>query len=201
MKMTQLEKFFVNTSAKGLRNVERLRSSLEQLDTRGMHDALELGCGIGVVSAFLAESYGMKVHGTDVDVDQIRGAKQAHAENGRLSFSVQDAARLCFEDNRFDLVVSQNVFHHFPDWPGAVREVARVLRDGGFFIWYDLAVPKLLRRPLSFLSRRAGVYTLDGIRLAFQENGLETHSYEWVRHGPFGHHSFVLRKAPATHRS
>ncbi len=47
----------------------------------------------------------------------------------------EDVQRLSFEDESFDLVVSQDVFEHVPDWRRGLEEVRRVLRAGGYHIF------------------------------------------------------------------
>jgi SAM-dependent methyltransferase len=46
-------------------------------------------------------------------------------------FAINDAERLPFEDESFDVAYSNGVLHHTPDTDGAVREIHRVLRPGG----------------------------------------------------------------------
>ncbi|QKV97197.1 class I SAM-dependent methyltransferase [Streptomyces sp. NA02950] len=48
-----------------------------------------------------------------------------------------DAAHLPLEDRTMNLVVTTLSLHHWNDVPGAVSEVARVLRPGGRFVVYD----------------------------------------------------------------
>ena len=196
MKMTRFEKLIVNREKKGRQNAERVRRCLEQLDTRAIHDVLELGCGIGVVSALLAQALKFNVCGTDFDPEQIELARRAYPENDRLRFKVEDATHLNLPAESFDLVVAQNVFHHVPNWEAAVHEVSRVLRPEGHFIWFDFAAPNPLRKVLQSLLRSAGVYTIDDITSAFKGNGLESRAYEKVSHGLFAHHNFVLQKVP-----
>ena len=171
-----------------------MQEALGGLDAPEIHDALELGCSIGVVSAFLSETYGMKVTGTDYDPAQVELAKQRYAETDRLQFQRADAADLTFEDGSFDLVVSQNVFHHIPDWPEAVREVGRVLRPNGILIWHDLSIRPSLKPLFRVLSRFMGLYTLSEIEAVFSRHGLDIRSDEHVSRGPFRHHFLVLRK-------
>ena len=45
-----------------------------------------------------------------------------------------DAWALPFEDEYFDIVLSMNGFHAFPDKEAAFRETARVLKTGGSFV-------------------------------------------------------------------
>jgi SAM-dependent methyltransferase len=55
---------------------------------------------------------------------------------------VQDACATSFEDARFDVVISQGVMEHIPDYMAAFREIRRVLRPGGYHVF---TVPSPLR--------------------------------------------------------
>jgi len=195
MKMTSLEKRYVNRVAKGEANAERLRERLDALDLTGVADVLELGCGIGTVSHYLGDAYGWRVTGTDFDAAQVQEARRRYGEHDRLAFMQADATRLPFPDGSFDLVVSQNVFHHIPNWADAAREAARVLRPGGFVVWLDIVVPKPLRRLAGVLSGRVGVYTSEEAMTAFAEAGLEPRYARGIAHGPVRHHHAVLQKS------
>jgi ubiquinone/menaquinone biosynthesis C-methylase UbiE len=195
MKMTRLEKWFVNRKGKADGNIALLRQRLQQLDVGSIRNALELGCGIGSVSAFLAEAYAMQVQGTDYDPGQIEIARGVHPESERLRFRVEDAARLTFPDASFDLVLAQHMFHHVPDWRAAAREVARVLRPGGYLIWLDFAVPEMIKQAVAHLVKNYGAYTLEEIQCAFAESGLEQRFCERTTHGPLVKHHMVLQKS------
>jgi len=106
MEMTRFEKWWVNRNKKAERNITRVRQRLAALPFATIRDALELGCGIGSVAAFLSETYQMQVWGTDYDQKQIEIARRRHPENERLTYRVEDATRLSFQDVRFDLVIS-----------------------------------------------------------------------------------------------
>lgn len=197
MKMMRFEKFFVNKVLKGEANVRRVRKALEEIGVDGIGDALELGCGIGVVSAFLAETYRIRVTGTDYDPAQIDLAKARYAESDRLGFQTADATNMTFEDASFDLVVSQNVFHHIANWQDAAREIARILRPGGVFIWDDFCVYPALKPLFSLLSRWLAVYTMADIEAVFAKHSLEVLVHEHGFRGPFGQHFLVLKKERA----
>jgi len=59
------------------------------------------------------------------------------AERGGLVRGMpnQDLQRLTFDDDSFDVVITQDVFEHVPDPAAALREVARVLVPGGRHVW------------------------------------------------------------------
>ena len=107
---------------------------------------------------------------------------------------MEDAAQLTFEDSSFDLVVSQNVFHHVPDWGDAVREVNRILRPNGYLIWYDLTFPVLIVKLFRGVLTNYGLYTIEEVRAKFAKNGFLTSNEERVAHGPFSHYQIVMHK-------
>lgn len=194
MEMSGVEKRLVNREAKGLKNAERVRRALARIDAGKIRDVLEIGCGMGTVSSSLHEEFGWHVTGTDYDPKQVALARRTYPENNSLRYHTEDASALSFRDGAFDLVISQNVFHHIPNWQAAVHEVARVLRPGGHFLWYDLTVPPALAPVLRRLLRSTGVYTHEDIARAFEEAGFETVHTERVPHGPFKHYDYVLQR-------
>ena len=50
-----------------------------------------------------------------------------------VTFVQGDVGKLTFADGSFDLVLSLNGFHAFPDKKAAYREIFRVLKPGGTF--------------------------------------------------------------------
>lgn len=194
MAMTGFEKRLVNRQAKSERNIQILRLGLQNLEVASIRDVLEIGCGIGMVSAWLAQNYAMNVRGADFDPDQIELARRINPENERLQFSVEDAANLTFRSFSFDMVVSQNVFHHIHDWKTAISEVRRVLKPGGFFIWYDLTFSAFTKKIMKPVFEGHGLYTLEEIKAAFHEEKFAERYYEKVPHFLFAHHHFVLEK-------
>jgi ubiquinone/menaquinone biosynthesis C-methylase UbiE len=194
MKMSYLEKQFVNRKAKGEHNIAKIRDCLNYLEVGTIHEVLELGCGIGVVSAFLASEYNMNVIGTDFDPEQIEMARSLYHETNLLRYQVEDAANLTFPADSFDLVIAQNVFHHLPAWVDAVPEITRVLRSRGYFIWFDLAVPEVVKRVLKPAARVSGLYTFAEVRSEFLEHGFTQLNYIPASSGSFMHHHLVLQK-------
>jgi ubiquinone/menaquinone biosynthesis C-methylase UbiE len=198
MEMTRLEKWLVNRDKKAERNIARVRQRLATLPVKAMEDVLELGCGIGAVAAFLSETYSLNVCGSDCDHKQIQIARKRHPENDRLIFRVEDATRLSFHDGSFDLVVSQNVFHHLKNWQSGVREIARVLRPGGFLLWLDLTVPEWIAHFLQPLVKNHSLYCIAEVKSVFKHQGLEQRFHERRFHGPFSQHHMIWKKGEAS---
>lgn len=71
----------------------------------------------------------------DYSPDMMRQAREKanrlHLKN--VTFRQGDVSELPYEDDVFDIVLSLNGFHAFPDKEAAYREVLRVLKLGGIF--------------------------------------------------------------------
>jgi ubiquinone/menaquinone biosynthesis C-methylase UbiE len=197
MHMYRLEKLLVNRQRKADSNMVKIRERLQEINCAHIHDVLELGCGMGTVAAFLANTYQMRVQGTDFDPEQIRLARQQHQEHDHLHFGVEDATALTFDDASFDLVVSQNALHHIPDWQQGLSEAARVLRPGGYFVWLDLVCPKILQGILRPLSGKVGLYSLEDVRTTLTAVGCVPYFHERCMHEPIVHHHMVWQKQGA----
>ena len=172
MVMSRLSKFFVNREARGRQNFQAVQQYLSALPAKDIRSTLEIGCGIGTVSALLAESYGLEAWGTDHDPQQIAIAKSLYPETDRLRFQVEDVTGLSFGDARFDLVITQKVLHHIPRWQKAIREMVRVLQPGGYFIYDDIVFHQSLKKLASRMARGGTPYTFDEIREVCQGNHL-----------------------------
>jgi len=67
----------------------------------------------------------------DYSPDMMARAKRRASEN--VKFVQGDVGKLPFPDESFDIVLSLNGFHAFPDKEAAYRETCRVLKKGGVF--------------------------------------------------------------------
>ena len=99
--------------------------------------ALELGSGTGFFLLNLMQA-GVMATGTasDISPGMVEVAvRNAEALGLPVDGKVVDAETLPFDDNTFDLVVGHAVLHHIPDLEQSLREVVRVLKPGGRFVF------------------------------------------------------------------
>lgn len=139
--MNSLEKLLINNPARTMMLRRLAAALLRRAGTSLPNKAvLEIGCGRGAGTELLLRHCGAdRVHAFDFDPAQLAGARKRHRANGehRAMLFQGDAARLPFDDARFDVVVEFAILHHVPEWPLALREIARVLRPGGVFLYEE----------------------------------------------------------------
>src|SRR6516164_2104839 len=102
---------------------------------------LDVGCGSGRYALQVAETVECRVLGVDINKSGIRTANQLAAASKmpeRAQFEICDLARpLRFGDAQFDAIFSNDVLCHIPGRPALLRELFRVLRPGGRFLFSD----------------------------------------------------------------
>ena len=99
--------------------------------------AMELGCGTGFFLLNLMQG-GVAERGsvTDLSPGMVQVAMNNAEKLGLpVDGRVADAERIPYEDDTFDLVVGHAMLHHIPDVEAALREVLRVLKPGGRFVF------------------------------------------------------------------
>ncbi len=165
MKMSKIEKIFVNLSARA-RNIKIIEHNLRQIDLNKVKDVLEVGCGAGLLSSYMVEKYEWKVTGIDIDTKQIERAKKEHSEKKHLNFLEADVKQLTYGDNEFDLILSFDALHHIPKLDKTLNEISRVLKPYGFYIFNDLIFPK-------WLTLNNWVIPIDRMKDDLKRNNLE----------------------------
>ncbi len=97
---------------------------------------LEVPVGTGVLTMpFYSSLRDASITCLDYSKDMMKAAqRRAEAMNLKNIFFVQgDVGAMPFEDESFDIVLSLNGFHAFPDKEAAFKETWRVLKLGGIF--------------------------------------------------------------------
>ena len=111
---------------------------------------LDVGCGIGGSTLYLAKKYQAKAIGITLSPVQANRAKERAAEQNvplqswesfamddalpAVNFQVADALETPFPDNTFDFIWSMESGEHMPDKHGFLAECYRQLKPGGTFL-------------------------------------------------------------------
>ena len=103
----------------------------EHLD--GARRVLDVGCGEGQVARLAMRGGAREVIGVDPTAAQLDVAKE---RGGGVAYGRASADALPFADESFDAVVACLVFEHIDAVDDALREVGRVLVNGGRFLFF-----------------------------------------------------------------
>lgn len=98
---------------------------------------LDVPVGTGLFTAAKYERMkNARITCLDYSADMMVIAERRFAGAGisNVRFVRGDVGALPFEDGSFDMVLSMNGFHAFPDKEAAFRETRRVLKQGGRFV-------------------------------------------------------------------
>ncbi|MFZ2147970.1 MAG: class I SAM-dependent methyltransferase [Sedimentisphaerales bacterium] len=152
---------------------------------------LEIGCGIGsVVSELSRQGYDMT--GTDISGEAIAYGLKKY---GDIKLQVQPAEILQFEDGKFDIVLSFDLFEHIARVDKHISEVCRVLRDGGYYLFqtpnkYSSAIfETLYHKSLKWRRTHPSLHTPGQLRQRLSGQGFET---QFVKMNPVN--EFTLSK-------
>jgi SAM-dependent methyltransferase len=156
------EEFF----ATGEREVaDRLGAGADLGLPKEHESALDFGCGLGRTARALGRRFGECV-GVDISKEMVARARELGASEPNCRFLVNTRPDLSiFGDRSFDLVYSSIVLQHMPSAEHVelyLRELVRVLRDGGLLVFQlpstaPLAVRLQPRRTLYRVLRRLGL--------------------------------------------
>lgn len=118
--------------------VERMVSLLGDLSGRHV---LDIGAGYGGGARVLASAHGAG-HVTCVNISAVENERNRELNKqaglaDRITVIDGSFDDIPCEDNQFDVVWSQDAILHAPDRKAVLREVARVLKQGGVFIFTD----------------------------------------------------------------
>jgi ubiquinone/menaquinone biosynthesis C-methylase UbiE len=90
----------------------------------------DVGSGTGRFTPALAGTFGGPVYGIEPS-DRMRAIAEGAPHGPAVMYLAGSAERIPLPDRSCDVVLLFLSFHHVTDRPGAVREIARVLRPGG----------------------------------------------------------------------
>ncbi|MBD2194171.1 MULTISPECIES: methyltransferase domain-containing protein [Calothrix] len=117
--------------------IDLIEELLNWAEVETATNILDVGCGIGGSSLYLAEKFQARATGITLSpVQAARATERAQELNlsDRSQFLVANALEMPFADNSFDLVWSLESGEHMPDKTKFLQECYRVLKPGGKLI-------------------------------------------------------------------
>jgi len=128
---------------------------LDHLDWDGEGKVLDIGCGNASLTISIAKKYpNAEITGIDYwggmweyskDVCEMNAEIEGISK--RVTFEKASASALPFDDETFDVAVSNLVFHEVKgsrDKKDVIKEALRVVRKGGNFVFQDLFLWKMI---------------------------------------------------------
>jgi SAM-dependent methyltransferase len=116
----------------------------QRLHLSSTSNVLEIGCGSGRYALQIAGHVGCRIVGVDINAAGVENANHlAAAQNlsSQVKFQVADVSQpLAFDDGAFDAVFSNDVLCHVRGRLALLREIFRVLKSGGRFLFSDALV-------------------------------------------------------------
>ena len=110
-----------------------LRETEEHADLHDGQDVLELGCGWGSLSLWMAERFpGSRITSVSNSASQRAFIEARARDRGLTNLTIVTADMNVFKtDQRFDRVVSVEMFEHMSNWRALLAKVNRWLRPDG----------------------------------------------------------------------
>ena len=137
-----LSKFGVGGAHPG--GIDLTKDILKTEEINKTSHILDVGCGTGQTAAYLSKQYGAKVTGLDINPIMVEKAKNRMRQY-QLPVEIMRGSIENFpvKDGTFDLIISESVLA-FVNKPKALKEIFRLLKNGGRFIANELTANKHL---------------------------------------------------------
>ncbi|MEO3875946.1 class I SAM-dependent methyltransferase [Nonomuraea sp. B12E4] len=133
-----LARWYATNTAKDPARFEKQIDDVRRLAPTG-GKVLEVAPGPGYLSIAMARTGDYTVTGLDISETFVRIAREKAAAAGvAVDFRHGNASAMPFDDESFDFIVCCAAFKNFSDPVGAVQEMHRVLRPGGYALINDL---------------------------------------------------------------
>jgi len=159
--MDWLQSAFVNENLMGPNSIKILEELCKDLTIHPGMRVLDLGCGRGLTSIFLAKEFGARVFACDLWISATDN-EQRFREFGLSEQIIPlhlDATSLPFANDYFDLIVSVDAFHYFgiqEDFIG--NSIIPLVKEGGQI---GIACPGLKQEFLGSIPRELQPYVKD----------------------------------------
>lgn len=174
--------YFTLQSSWGLtKHMGGLEATKELIELCHIHKnsyVLEVGCGVGLTTCYLAKEFDCKLIAIDICEEMVKIAEERAKRMGvknKIEFKTADAQLLPFDDNFFDVVICESVNAFIENKQKAINEYKRVVKPGGYVgfneaTWIKLP-PSELVEYLSSALGGAQFLTAEGWKSLLKEAG------------------------------
>jgi len=101
---------------------------------------LDLGCGLGGITAYLAEQTGVSFTGVDFAEDAIISATEKHKQND-IKFICQDFNHLNFPVTSFDAIIAIDTLYFANNLEDMIKTLKEMLKpQGKLYLYYSCAI-------------------------------------------------------------
>lgn len=118
---------------------------INTLSTLQFSNVLDVGCGTGEILSAIRKLYPtISLQGIDISQEMLKQAENKKIDNVKLYLG--DAEHLSFENDKFDVLICTDSFHHYPNPKKAIEEFYRVLKKNGYLLLADFVKPFPVRQ-------------------------------------------------------
>ncbi len=160
-----------------------LRRTASELHLERGDTLAGLGCGMGGPALWLARETGANLVGVDlsaVAVEKASARAEALGLGAQAQFRVGSFAATGLGDGSVDGATSEDALQYAPDKGAAMREIARILRPGGRFVFTAFELDAVRAAPLPVLS----VDPVEDYRPFLTDAGFDIDAYEEIAGWP-----------------
>ena len=126
----------INYAEKTLENMNQAhwynQWTLKKFENYLRGDILEVGFGIGNFTKFLTKY--RKIWAIDIEKEYIRGTKKLIGKKAKIGFGDIEKGKYFFGSKKFDCIVCLNVLEHIKDDGSAIKNLVKLLKEGGLLI-------------------------------------------------------------------
>lgn len=179
--------------------VKHMASLLKGLDENSK--ILDIGAGYGGAARYLASTFGCSVTALNLsekENERDRELNRQQGLDGKIKVVDGSFEEIPFENGRFDVVWSQDAMLHSGNRELVIREVSRVLKPGGVFIFTDPMqaddCPEGVLQPILERIHLSTLGSPDFYRKMAKEAGMQELSFEEHTNQLVNHYSRVLKE-------
>lgn len=118
---------------------------LDKISNIRFSNVLDVGCGTGEILKRIKFLYPTALlYGIDISKEMLKQAEKKGLDKSKLFLG--DAENLPFENEKFDLLICTDSFHHYPNPQKVIEGFYRVLKTDGYLLLADFVKPFPVRQ-------------------------------------------------------